>query len=276
MDPPKQPQTALLLKLKTLGDLCGMSATLCMAIMSLIDLQEENVEDDEIIDLTRDWETAARETNDILNNRLEELSGTDNLEPAIPEHGNWIGSWFLGQGSFGRASLFFELSDSGEIINRVVVKDCDFNETARSKDTWDNDPSFFSHDHTGAWVPTEAMTMFDLRGKQGSEYIVKILNWRIARKRRLCRLYLEVSSPSSTRLGRPLTTLQYVDPRKMLQETLSPPPQRGLTGDMCTMFVDFFERRNADFSTQVLPIGRRCQHLQRVLRGERQPSWRVD
>ena len=197
MDPPKQKQIALTLKLKTLGDLCGMSATLCMAIMNLIDLQEEELEEEEeegIIELTREWGTAARKTNGDLNNRLEELSGTDTLESAIPQIGNWIGSWFLGSGSFGRASMFLELSDSGDITNRVVVKDCDFNETKRNRDQWDNDPSFFSQDHTGAWIPTEVMTMFDLRGKQGSEYIVKILNWRIARKRRLYRLYLEVSS----------------------------------------------------------------------------------
>lgn len=194
--PEEQQQTTLNLKMKTLGELCGQSATLCMAIASLIYVQDTYAEDETIIELTRNWQTAAKKTNEDINKRLQELAGTETLEDDIPKNDSelWIGSWYLGVGSFGRASMYVQLGDPGNIINRVVVKECVFNQNERQKNTWDKDPSFFSKDHTGARVPTEVMTMFDLRGKQGSGYIVKILNWRITRKRRLYRLYLEVCS----------------------------------------------------------------------------------
>jgi len=41
-------------------------------------------------------------------------------------------------------------------------------------------------------VPVEVQTMSDLRGRNGSEFIVKLQNWRMAKERRLYRLYLEV------------------------------------------------------------------------------------
>jgi hypothetical protein len=46
-------------------------------------------------------------------------------------------------------------------------------------------------DHRDQSIPIEVQTMSDLRGKNGSEFIVKLLNWRIAKERRLYRLYLE-------------------------------------------------------------------------------------
>jgi hypothetical protein len=46
--------------------------------------------------------------------------------------------------------------------------------------------------HQDEKVPVEVQTMSDLRGKNGSEFIVRLLNWRMAKERRLYRLYLEV------------------------------------------------------------------------------------
>lgn len=40
--------------------------------------------------------------------------------------------------------------------------------------------------------------MSDLRGKNGSEFIVKLLSWRMAKERRLYRLYLEVRIQRAT------------------------------------------------------------------------------
>jgi hypothetical protein len=182
------------LRVKALGDLSGGSSNLCAALAHLLYLQGESAEDHGIINLTRRWEAATKRINRTINARLRELTGTENLEDAIPNVKDWIGSWYLGAGSFGRASMYAQLSDTGDIINRVVVKDCDSNQNKETRDNWKNDPSLFTPNDDGRTVPTEVLTMFDLRGKQGSEYIVKILNWRIATKRRLYRLYLEVSS----------------------------------------------------------------------------------
>jgi hypothetical protein len=182
------------LRVKALGDLSGGSSNLCAALAHLLYLQGESAEDQGIINLTRRWEAVTKRTNRKINARLRELTGTENLEDAIPNVKDWIGSWYLGAGSFGRASMYAQLSDTGDIVNRVVVKDCDFNQNEDTRDNWENDPSLFGQNDDGRKVPTEVLTMFDLRGKQGSEYIVKILNWRIASKRRLYRLYLEVSS----------------------------------------------------------------------------------
>ena len=122
---------------------------------------------------------------------------------SLVESARWCGGanldYRLVRSDNGRSGGHFwlsvaQLADTGDIINRVVVKDCDFNQNEDTRDNWENDPSLFGQNDDGRKVPTEVLTMFDLRGKQGSEYIVKILNWRIASKRRLYRLYLEVSS----------------------------------------------------------------------------------
>lgn len=154
---------------------------------------------DEIADLISEWEHVANRTHSKIRDELRELTGTSSLEDPNPDSTNtenpWTGPWFLGFGAFGRALMYTQLSETGDIINRVVVKECDHNQTEEDRYLWDHDPSLFSRDDDGTKVPTEVVTMFDLRGKQGSGYIVKILNWRIAGRRRLFRIYLEVSNP---------------------------------------------------------------------------------
>lgn len=71
-------------------------------------------------------------------------------------------------------------------------KDCDLDQTEVHRKYWD-DPSLWTVDAAGERIPNEVKAMFDLRGRNGSEYIVKILNWRIAEDRLAYRLYLEVS-----------------------------------------------------------------------------------
>ena len=183
-------------KLDALGDLSGASASLCVAITALIDVQAKRDVADAAIKLTREWYKAARGKNDEINEKMLDVTGTSRLEKAFPEPGNWIRSRHLGAGSFGAASLYLKFSDSGNIINRVVVKDCDYDQTAEKRHLWDGveQKSMWTTDHRGAKIPMEVATMFDLRGRIGSEYVVRILNWRMAEKRRLFRLYLEVSS----------------------------------------------------------------------------------
>jgi hypothetical protein len=183
--------------MKDVGDLVGASAILCVAIRSLIDLQERLDVDATTLRLTREWETAARETHDNIDDRFHDLASTGPLErpfPEVPNTANWINSWHLGAGSFGSASLYIQFSDSGNITNRVVVKDCDYNQSQKKRDMYKEDNSLWTEDRNGAKIPMEVATVFDLREKPGSEYIVKILNWRMGPQgRHLFRLYLEVS-----------------------------------------------------------------------------------
>ena len=221
---PKSTQNAAKPEVEVFRDLSGRSSTLCAALAHLLHMQRKHGQDQTIINLTRDWEAAAKITHRDINERLRELTGTENLDDAIPNEKDWIGSWHLGAGSFGRAPMDAQLSNTGSIINRVVAKECDFNRDKDTRDTWDNDPSFSSKNDNKVKVPTEVLTMFDLRGKKGSEYVVKILNWRIATKRRLYRLYLEVSVSVWHRWYNSLMAFQYVDPRKILQKCCRVPP----------------------------------------------------
>lgn len=179
---------------KVLGDLCEASSTLCVALAHLIYLQTLVGQDKRVIDLTCDWEVVVKQRHNEIYAEVHEVNGTSDFEYPFPNN-TWVGSWFLGEGAFGTASMYAKLDHTGNVINRVVVKNCDLNQAEDNRDLWDNDPSFFAKDDDGKKFPLEIVTMFDLRGKQGSEYIVKILNWRIAEKRKFYRIYLEVSSP---------------------------------------------------------------------------------
>jgi hypothetical protein len=191
---PKEKQADAKSREKIVEDISGAYSKLCAALANLRHLQEKHAVDETIVKLTRRWEDKTRRNHSAIRNRLRQQTGTEGLQHAIPETRDWIGPWHLGAGSFGRASMYAKLSDTGDIIDRVVVKDCDHDQNADVRETWDEGPSFFSLNDDEEEVPTEVLTMFDLKGKQGSEYIVKILNWRIASERRLYRLYLEVSS----------------------------------------------------------------------------------
>jgi hypothetical protein len=185
-------------RMKRLGDLIGASASLCVAIRRLVDLQVQLDVDATTHNLTCAWEAAAKVTHNEIDGRMLDLTNTDQLEEAFPETsntGNWIRSWHLGSGSFGSAALYVQYSEAGDITNRVVVKDCDYNQTTQKKRMFDEDDSLWTQDRNRARIPMEVATMYDLREKPGSRYVVKILNWRMGPDgRRLFRLYLEVSS----------------------------------------------------------------------------------
>lgn len=66
---------------------------------------------------------------------------------------------------------------------RVVVKDSSFNDLLQKVQMWKNRKWFWSRDRNNDLIPTEIKTMFDLRGRVGSEYIAKILSWRMSRQR---------------------------------------------------------------------------------------------
>jgi hypothetical protein len=188
-------------KMKDLGDLIGASASLCVAIRILVDLQVRLDVDVTTRNLTFAWETAAREKHREIDGRMLDLNNTGQLEDAFPESdesrdaGNWIRSWHLGAGSFESAGLYVQYSASGNITNRIVVKDCDYNQTKQTQRIFDEHDCLWTVDRNNAKIPMEVATMYDLREKPGSEYVVKILNWRMGPEgRRLFRLYIEVSS----------------------------------------------------------------------------------
>jgi hypothetical protein len=188
-------------KMKDLGDLIGASASLCVTIRILVDLQVRLDVDVSTRNLTFAWETAAREKHREIDGKMLDLNNTGQLEDAFPESdesrdaGNWIRSWHLGAGSFGLAGLYVHYSASGNMTNRVVVKDCDYNQTKQTQRIFDEHDCLWTMDRNNTKIPMEVATMYDLREKPGSEYVVKILNWRMGPEgRRLFRLYIEVSS----------------------------------------------------------------------------------
>lgn len=76
---------------KDAGDLVGASATLCVAIRELIDLQERLDGDVTTLRLTRAWEKAAREAHDDIDDRMHDLTSTGRLERPFPDPNP--GSW---------------------------------------------------------------------------------------------------------------------------------------------------------------------------------------
>jgi hypothetical protein len=81
------------------------------------------------------------------------------------------------------------------MTNRIVVKDCDYNQTKQTQRIFDEHHCLWTVDRNNTKIPMEVATMYDLREKPGSEYVVKILNWRMGPKGgRFFRLYLEISS----------------------------------------------------------------------------------
>lgn len=70
---------------------------------------------------------------------------------------------------------------------RVICKDSDHRKKAHR---W-NARWFWSLDQSNNPIPTEAKTMYDLRSRVGSNYIVRILNWRLMARLKTHRIYLE-------------------------------------------------------------------------------------
>ncbi|EMF12663.1 uncharacterized protein SEPMUDRAFT_26361, partial [Sphaerulina musiva SO2202] len=77
----------------------------------------------------------------------------------------WVGSWQLSPVNIGRSHLWLKQDRHGIIRDRVVIKDTFF-------------PATGSESLDANSVPNEVQAMYNLRGKIGSETIVKIRNWR--------------------------------------------------------------------------------------------------
>ncbi|CAK1357714.1 unnamed protein product [Cercospora beticola] len=100
----------------------------------------------------------------------------------------WSGSWTLGAGVYGAAELWLKQDTDGNICDRLVIKN-----TVPSYTTW-TDRSLWTRGSRGyeiGSIPTEVQAMYRLRGKIGSENIVKIRNWRINRTALTYRIMME-------------------------------------------------------------------------------------
>lgn len=181
---------------RLLAEVCSAWAELHSGLGALIALLDKRPDgdkvDDQTTDLMKKWQAACRDGNKVANESMKEDSQMATYEDAIPSGEGWMGSWPLGAGAYGRTLLYVRQNNRGRIDNRVVVKDCDYNLTRNGRELWDQLGWFWVTSHQNQEVPIEVQTMSDLRGRVGAEFVVKILNWRIARERRLYRLYLEV------------------------------------------------------------------------------------
>ncbi|KAM0720599.1 hypothetical protein Q7P37_004736 [Cladosporium fusiforme] len=182
-------------KIATINSLNGSISALEQALVNLVAVQKQHKVDSTTLELMEGWR---RVVNDEKHQYYEiglKIAELHELERPIPSGQSWLGPWALGAGAFGQANLFVQVDREGWIVNRVVVKDCDLN-TSGLEYNWKTDDLW--EVVNGKRVPTEVKTMYDLRGKGGSEYIVKILNWRISEERRMYRLYIEVISIKRT------------------------------------------------------------------------------
>lgn len=103
----------------------------------------------------------------------------------------WVGSWQLSTVSIGRSHLWLKQDRHGIIRDRVVIKDTYFPATG-SESLWE-DPNLWTggKPSDANSVPNEVQAMYNLRGKIGSETIVKIRNWRLRRAERMHRIMTE-------------------------------------------------------------------------------------
>jgi len=148
---------------------------------------------DLVTGLTERWRSTVRNTSARANRDLAIHDNLATYESPLPHGDGWTGSWPLGSGSFGSAQLFVQQNTSGQICNRVVVKDCDYDRPGFYEDLWNSKRWWFwLKDLRDKDIPVEVKTMSTLRRRIGSEYVVKLLSWRIAEERKLYRLYLEV------------------------------------------------------------------------------------
>ena len=173
-----------------LGLVSGANADLWLALGVLVEALESQASghlDPRTVGLTKRWRAAVWDDLTESNENVATHDKVDMYETPKPQGERWIGSWPLGSGTFGSTHLFIQQDENGQICNRVVVKDCDY----EKQEIWDQE-WFWLKDHRDQDIPVEVKTMSDLRGKIGSEFIVKLLSWRIAKERRLYRLYLEV------------------------------------------------------------------------------------
>ena len=173
-----------------LGLASGPNADLWLALGVLVEALESQASgrlDPTTVGLTKRWRATVWDDLTESNENVATHDKVDMYETPKPQRERWMGSWPLGSGTFGSTHLFIQRDENGQICNRVVVKDCNY----EGSEIWDQE-WFWLKDHRDQDVPVEVKTMSDLRGRIGSEFIVKLLSWRIAKERRLYRLYLEV------------------------------------------------------------------------------------
>ncbi|SMR43790.1 unnamed protein product [Zymoseptoria tritici ST99CH_3D1] len=104
----------------------------------------------------------------------------------------WVGPWAVGKGSFGAATLHVKQNAYGRIIDRLVMKDTIFQ--GRTADHWNRKELWTGNDGGPEdlnSIPIEIQAMKDLRNKTGSGSVVELRNWKLSRKNRSHRLYLE-------------------------------------------------------------------------------------
>lgn len=107
----------------------------------------------------------------------------------------WVGSWDLGAGAFGIATLSVKQNHAGLIIDRVVIKDSYFPENDpdtdaiwRDRDTWTNGAPRSATNPSS--VPVEVHALYSLR-RCASSSILKIRNWRFGPGERSYRILTE-------------------------------------------------------------------------------------
>lgn len=195
-------------KYRALADVGGAWAELQICLGALIVALKEHKADDRTIELIGNWLTAVRAANDKSIEAVKEHNRITSYEDAIPAGEGWVGCWPLGTGAYGKTHLYKRQNKHGQICNNLVVKDCDYGLDPGQRYMWDNMGWLWATDRNEPTIPVEVQTMSDLRGRNGAEFVVKILNWRIARERRLYRLYLEVRYNINPFSNRKLTTSQ--------------------------------------------------------------------
>ena len=188
-----------------LAGLSGARSNLYLALGALITAQkspDSRHVDQQPIALMERWRAVVWDDLMHANDAVAKHDRLEDYESPVPRVESWVGSWPLGSGASGTTHLFVNQNEHGQICNRVVIKNCDNDQNDYQRRLWDRRDTdnnwSWVRDHRGQKIPVEVKTMSDLRGKNGSEFIVKLLNWRISNARRLYRLYLEVWIPLST------------------------------------------------------------------------------
>nr|POE66111.1 g2-specific protein kinase nima [Quercus suber] len=92
---------------------------------------------------------------------------------------SWVGSWPLGNGSYGKVCLFLKQDKNSKIVDRLAIKETRPKPDERARHEWEN-PLVWYEDSKGRRMPTEVYAMEKLRGRgPPSEYVVSLRNWRI-------------------------------------------------------------------------------------------------
>ncbi|KAK4541906.1 hypothetical protein LTR36_007270 [Oleoguttula mirabilis] len=128
-----------------------------------------------------------------LHKRMEaKIDAERSLQSLGPE---WVGGWDIGDGAFGKVSIWAKQDAQGTIVDRIVIKDTVLNEEHEDHAyVWDLKSEFWVRDPrmtSGKELPVEVVAMYNLKGLVGSETVVKIRNYRMDSPKKMHRLYLE-------------------------------------------------------------------------------------